>query len=148
MAPFSPPNYISAQAVHGDLYLGIIMVMMTKCLPYKQSLYTGGFLETPYSCNNSESNDAATQPQLLGYFTAENPTLLLIHTNLYLWRYKKNQGDKFPHSIPLVRGVTSAQYWLDMVVQNTKPHKCIMSYSIQNAGTFPDKTELHSQWEL
>lgn len=84
--PLAPPNYISAQAVHGDLFLGIIMVMMTKCLPYRQSWDTGGFLQTPNSYNNSESNDADDRPQLLGSYTAEGPEPLLIHAHLHLLR--------------------------------------------------------------
>ena len=65
-----PPNYIPARGVHGDLYLGIIMVMMTKCLPYKQRTYTGGLQPARYSCNGGKSNKAATRSRLLDSFTS------------------------------------------------------------------------------
>lgn len=68
-----PPNYTPGRAVHGDLYLGIITVIMTKRLPYKRGLHTGGFLRNLYGCNDSESNDAATRPQWLSDFTSIDP---------------------------------------------------------------------------
>lgn len=61
---------------------------------------------------------------------------------------KKNQGSEFPYSSPLVSQITNTQYRLDMMVQNTKPHKHWMSYSVQDAGTFLEEKELQSQWEL